>query len=133
VAYLGLANRLGLIEPHYNLPFLSWLSPALGDRYVRLTGKADAYHERLRTWSGLRRMTAGLRIWDYSAAVLAEPERFHAGDMLPGPVRRVPGAVTRALRPLLPTYIWVVSPAHPGPAGPQLPVGPVAVRPLDGP
>ena len=36
VVYLGLANRLGVVEPHYRLPFLSWLPHGpLADRYVR--------------------------------------------------------------------------------------------------
>ena len=127
VVYLGVANRLGVIEPHYNLPFLSWLTPPLADRYVRLAGKGDAYHERFRTWHGLVRMTAGLSVWDYSSAVLADPDRFHARDMLPSQVRRVPGRATRALRMLLPTYIWVGTPSRRRPAGPSLAVGPVAV------
>jgi ubiquinone/menaquinone biosynthesis C-methylase UbiE len=34
--YLGLGNRLGIMEPHYRLPFLSYLPPALADRYIAL-------------------------------------------------------------------------------------------------
>src|SRR4051812_25154198 len=42
VLYLGLGNRLGVIEPHYKLPFLSYLPPAAADRYVRATGRAGS-------------------------------------------------------------------------------------------
>ena len=79
----GLPNRLGLIEPHYKLPFLSWLPTAAADRYVAASGRGDRYHERLRTRAGLRRLCRGLRVWDYTATVLAEPSRFHADDMVP--------------------------------------------------
>ena len=47
VLYLGLGNRLGIIEPHYKLPFLSYLPPSLADRYVRASGRADHYYERM--------------------------------------------------------------------------------------
>ena len=65
VVYLGLGNRLGIMEPHYKLPFLSWLPKRIAHRYVRSTGRASNYYETFRTRRGLRKMCAGLRIWDY--------------------------------------------------------------------
>ena len=76
--YLGLGNRLGIMEPHYRLPFLSYLTPALADRYVRAFGRADSYYERFRTRPGLRKLVHGLKVWDYS---VVDPGRA-------GPVRR---------------------------------------------
>ena len=40
VLYLGLGNRLGVMEPHYRLPFLSYLPRPMADRYMRVTGRA---------------------------------------------------------------------------------------------
>jgi ubiquinone/menaquinone biosynthesis C-methylase UbiE len=125
--YLGLGNRLGIMEPHYRLPFLSYLPPALADRYVRAFGRADSYYERFRTRPGLRKLVHGLRVWDYSLSILVEPERFAAEDMVPPKLRKTPAAVWKAGMPLLPTYIWVGSPAASGPAGPQLSVPPTPV------
>ena len=48
VVYPGLGNRFGIMEPHYRLPFLSWLPKRYADRYVRVTGRADSYYERFR-------------------------------------------------------------------------------------
>ena len=67
LAYLGFANRLGIIEPHYRLPFLSWLSPRLADRYVSVTKRAPHYYERMRTRpdpeeDGLRIAAVGLHV-----------------------------------------------------------------------
>jgi ubiquinone/menaquinone biosynthesis C-methylase UbiE len=43
VGYLAVPNRWMLVEPHYRLPFLSWLPQGLADTYVRLMGKGDYY------------------------------------------------------------------------------------------
>jgi SAM-dependent methyltransferase len=127
VVFLGLGNRLGIMEPHYGLPFLSYLPPRMADKYMQVTGKGSVYHERFRTRWGLRRLVAGLHAWDYSAAILADPDGFAARDMLPGRVRRVPPGVVRLGMALLPTYIWVASPSADGPAGPELATGPQPV------
>lgn len=107
VVYLGLANKWGVMEPHYNLPFLSWLPYRLADRYVSLFGRADAYHERFRSARNLRRMTEAFEVWDYTETILVEPHRFAAQGMVPGPLTKVPGAVWRLARPVTPTFVWV--------------------------
>ncbi|MBX6388918.1 MAG: class I SAM-dependent methyltransferase [Frankia sp.] len=139
VAYLGLGNRLGIIEPHHRLPLLSWLPRLLADGYLRLTGRGEFYYERYRTRRGLRRTLAdaGLAGWDYTVPVLAAPDRFFAEADLPKALRRLPlpAPVVRALPtlarlalPLLPTYLWVATPGRRAPAGGHLPVWPRPVR-----
>jgi 2-polyprenyl-3-methyl-5-hydroxy-6-metoxy-1,4-benzoquinol methylase len=124
VAYLGLANRLGVMEPHYRLPFLSWLPRPLAHRYVRAFGRADSYYERFLIRPNLRRLFSAFDIWDYSLPVLTEPERFGAGDVVPGPVSRLPAAVLRPLTPLIPTYIWIGTHGGLAPLGPALAIPP---------
>lgn len=41
--YLAVPNAWRLVEPHFRLPFLSWLPRRLADRYVRATGKGTHY------------------------------------------------------------------------------------------
>ncbi|MFC4531572.1 class I SAM-dependent methyltransferase [Sphaerisporangium dianthi] len=136
VLYLGLGNRLGVMEPHYKLPFLSYLPPSLADRYVRAFGRADHYYERFRTRAGLRRMLAGFHVWDYSFPVLASPGRFAGAELFPGAVGRVaqgtlartPRPALRALLPVVPTYLWVATKTPRRPLGPALPQAPAPVR-----
>lgn len=129
--YLGLGNRLGVVEPHYRLPFLSYLPPAAADRYVRAFGRADSYHERFRTRPGLRRLVRGLHVWDYTYPVITQPGSFAAEDMVGGRAAQVVGKVPlpalKALRPVVPTYVWVASKDAAGPRGPVLPVPPEPV------
>jgi SAM-dependent methyltransferase len=120
LVYLGLGNRWGVIEPHYGLPFLSWLPPKVADHYIRRFGKADAYHERFRGVRNLRRMTAAFDVWDYTEAVLADPEHFSARDIVPGPLAQLPAGVWRLARPLIPTFIWIGNKAGLAPLGPAL-------------
>ncbi len=130
VVYLGLGNRLGVMEPHYRLPFLSWLPHGrAADAYVKAFGRADSYYERFRGRSGLRRLATGLHVWDYTFAVLADPVAFHATDMVKGPLTKVPAPILRAARPVVPTYIWVGSKSSRGPLGPPPAVLPTLVRP----
>jgi SAM-dependent methyltransferase len=121
VVYLGLGNRLGIIEPHYRLPFLSWLPQPVADRYVRAFGKAQTYHERFRTLPGLRRMAAGLHVHDYSFTLVADPGIFEAGDVASGAATAISRRLGRPgrwlARWLLPTYVWVASPAPGAPQG----------------
>ncbi|KQZ89805.1 ubiquinone biosynthesis methyltransferase UbiE [Phycicoccus sp. Root563] len=107
VAYFGLANRLGIIEPHHRLPFLSWLPPKAGDAYVRITRKGDQYYERLRTRRSLEQLLNAFDLWDYTVPVLADPQRYSGGDIVPGLAARLPRASFRALMPIIPTYLWV--------------------------
>lgn len=128
VVYLGLGNRLGLVEPHYKLPFLSYLPQAAADRYVRAFGRADHYYEQYRTRPGLRKLMAGWHVLDYTLPVLAAPERFADDGLVPGSVTRLPEAALAALLPVLPTYLWVASPSPLKARGAALRVGPRVVH-----
>lgn len=127
VLYLGLGNRWGIVEPHYRLPFLSWLPRAFAHRYVRAAGKADHYHEEFRTRRGLLQLFGGLHVWDYTYSVLLDPGRFGARDVVPSWFRHVPNSALRAVRILVPTYIWVATVSDLAPAGPPLQAPPAPI------
>ena len=113
--YLGAASRLTVVEPHYRLPFLSWLPKWAADPYMRLAGRGDRYYENLRTWGGIRRLLDGFDWVDYTLPILRHPDRFHARDLLPPGswIEHVPEWVWRASYRLLPTYILVLRKRRP--------------------
>ncbi len=117
VAYFGFGNKRGVMEPHYRLPFLSWLPKRLADRYVSAFGRADDYYEQFRTKAGLLTMCQGLSLWDYTYTVLSEPREFAATDLVPPRLEKTPPAVWRALAPIMPTFIWLGTPGDRRPAG----------------
>jgi 2-polyprenyl-3-methyl-5-hydroxy-6-metoxy-1,4-benzoquinol methylase len=124
VVYLGLANRLGVMEPHYKLPFLSWLPKRIAHRYVRATGRASNYYETFRTRRGLRKMCVGLRVWDYTYTVLTDSREFGADDMVPARLASAPPMIWRMAAPVIPTFIWVGTPGARQPTGPVTRVSP---------
>lgn len=125
VAYLGFANKLGIIEPHYRLPFLSWLPKRLAHAYVRRAGRADEYYETFRTRRKLRRMAHDLTVWDYTFTILNEPDRFAADDLVPRRLRSLPPPAWKAMRPIIPTFVWLATPsASLAPKGPTVKVAP---------
>ena len=130
VAYFALGNRWNVVEPHYRLPFLSYLPKAAAHRYVRAFGRADSYYETYRTRRGLVGMLRGMGIWDYTLPVLTDPRRFEATDDVGPWVARLPLAVKRALMPVVPTYVWLgtKSPGGAEPAGEALAVRPARLR-----
>lgn len=125
VLYLGLGNRLGLMEPHYRLPFLSYLPRSAADRYMRIAGKGDHYYERFRTRAGLRRLFSAFTLWDYTLPVVLDPSHFHSGDVVPAGLSRAPEAVVRVALPVIPTFIWVATKSELRPTGPAVRGGPV--------
>lgn len=117
IAYLGLGNRLGIMEPHHRLPFLSWLPPGMAHRYMQVAGKGDSYHERFRTRRGLRGLFSAFGIWDYTLAVVSEPALFQASDVVPGPAAHLPEWLLRGAMPLVPTFLWIGVKSERAPAG----------------
>lgn len=122
--YLGVANRFGVMEPHYRLPFLSYLPHPLADRYMRVTRKGDHYYERLKSRPGLRRMAADFNVWEYTLPVILDPSTFHSHDVVPRALLRIPEAGLRAALPVAPTYVWVATKSDAAPKGPPVRGGP---------
>jgi SAM-dependent methyltransferase len=109
VAYLGLANRYQLIEPHYRLPLLSWLPQRAADVYIRRAGKADVYYEKHLSRRNLKNLLRGFHVYDYTIPIIRRPDLFGSDDVVAGAITRLPAGVISALLPIVPTYIWVAT------------------------
>jgi SAM-dependent methyltransferase len=75
VVYMAAGNRFRVMEPHYRLPFLSWLPSMLAGAYLRITGRGKGYTNiNFLSYSRLRRelAAAGLLVRDITHAVLVE-------------------------------------------------------------
>lgn len=94
-AYVSAGNRLMVMEPHYRLPFLSWLPRPLADRYLRWTGRGEAYE-------GIRFRTRGELTWLIREAGLRVEDRTRRAldGLLAETWGRPWSAVWRALRRL---------------------------------
>jgi SAM-dependent methyltransferase len=127
-AYFAFGNKLAIMEPHYRLPFLSWLPRKAADRYVSAFGKADDYYEQFRTRRGLLDMCRGLNVWDYTYTVLSESRRFKATDMVPERFAGLPPVVWHSVSLIMPTFVWIGTPGARRPAGGQARQSPELLR-----
>jgi len=110
LCYFAAENRLRIWDGHYNLPLLTPLPKPLRDVYVRWTRKGErCYETHLSLW-GLRRLVHRFEITDYTAAVVRDPEKYMAGDMIrPRSLNQCAAlaALTVAYW-AFPTYLWIL-------------------------
>ena len=122
ICYLATPNRYCIIEPHYRLPFLSWLPRYLANFYVRLTGHGSCYLDYLPTQKQLRRLTQHFQVSDQTNLILSEPEFFFGSDpdfqKLTWFLRRIPFSLLKLLMPLFPVYVLILKRNRAG--GPSL-------------
>jgi ubiquinone/menaquinone biosynthesis C-methylase UbiE len=109
VLYLATATRWLVMEPHYRLPFLSWLPRRGSDLYLRATGRGHDYDCYLPTHRRLRQALADLGFkWKEP---YVDAMRLTAEIEDPGGISRrvleAPEPVLRALRPAVPTIIFL--------------------------
>ena len=109
--YFSAGNKYMIMEGHYGLPFLSWIPKPLAHLYLKITRKGNSYYEEHRSLRGLMQLVKKFRIHDYTLAVVRNPEKFFAADILNTQtllykwIRRVAPHVY----PWIPTYIWVLT------------------------
>lgn len=110
VCYFAATNRLVVIEPHYRLPFLSWLPRSLANAYLRVLGRADSYYERMHTLPTLRRLTAAFEVVDYTERMLAEPQAYEIDNLVRAGTlkQKVSLFIARRLPWICPGYIWIL-------------------------
>ena len=89
ICYFAGPNKYDLIEPHYGLPFLSWLPDLLADRYMRVAGKGDNYTENPYSYPALKNLLGGFSVTSYTEKILKDPDCYAATDILP------PGSIKR--------------------------------------
>ncbi len=108
--FFAAENRLRIWDGHYNLPLVTVLPKPLADLYVRAAGRGQARYETHRTLWGLRRLVRRFQIVDYTRAVVRDPKRFEATEMIwPGSWRqRAANAVLTVAYWAFPTYLWIL-------------------------
>jgi SAM-dependent methyltransferase len=111
-AYLAFPNKWMLIEPHYKLPFLSWIPIEWANIYVKLTGRGDNYDCRPLThvkverilnnhkWSFENKSAEALKI----TFLLERP-----GSGITKLISQIPIGLIKILNSINPTLIYKIS------------------------
>jgi SAM-dependent methyltransferase len=108
--YFAGGHTLQVIEPHYRLPFLSWLPRPMASAWLRCLGRGDAYSERFIAPWRLHEILRPFKDARFiSTAMLREPDRFGFARFAQWPkaVRRL--LLTQGVLPrLAPTWIYML-------------------------
>jgi 2-polyprenyl-3-methyl-5-hydroxy-6-metoxy-1,4-benzoquinol methylase len=110
VCYFTAGNRLSIMEPHYNLPFLSIIPVPLAHAYLKVMNKGEHYHERHLTFWGLRELVRNFKLIDYTNKIIADPIKFSFEYMLkPGSKKHnLAQFIIKNMYWLSPDYIWLL-------------------------
>lgn len=110
VCYLAAINSLWPMEPHYNLPFLSYIPKPLANFYIKLTKKGDTYYEHPESYWGLEKLTKIFKRIDYTDKILKYPKRFGYEDVLnyPTPLIYLLGLLSPILKYFVSTFFWIL-------------------------
>lgn len=110
VLYLAIPNRWTVIEPHFRLPFLSWLPQAAADRYVRWLSRGTWYDCNPFGRAALLRSLheAAFTAEDIGVeAVRAVLDIERRGTIVARALRHVPDRLIASLRSAMPTFIVI--------------------------
>jgi len=111
VAYLAYPNRWSIIEPHYQLAFLSWLPVSMRSAYLRFFRQATHYDCRPLSYFESVRF---FRDAAFSFQYLGTPalRLFRSIENRSGwlfwLIDRIPDRALDALRPIIPTLIFTL-------------------------
>ncbi|TAK40065.1 MAG: class I SAM-dependent methyltransferase [Lysobacteraceae bacterium] len=113
IGYLAVPSRWMLVEPHFKLPFLSWLPQPLADSYVRMAKKGDYYDCRPLTvhWLESKLDEAGFAFTQHHADALRltyDIERRNS-VLYRWLLKPLPDFVYRVLRRVFPTLIYTLA------------------------
>lgn len=110
VCYFAAGNRFKIIEPHYKLPFLSFLPKKAANFYIRLFTKHEFYYENLKSLRNLKKLVSKFEIIDYTLEIIKNPSRFSADEMLLEKTLKYTlfNVIAKVFYFIVPTYIWIL-------------------------
>jgi len=75
-----------------------------------VTGRGQRRYETHHTLRGLRRLVRAFEVTDYTQAVVRDPEKFKATDMIrPGSAKqKAAKSILRSAYWVFPTYLWIL-------------------------
>ncbi len=110
VFYLATPNRWWWKDPHYQIPFITWLPRSLSQAlFQRFKGKGwDIYSL---SYSKIKRLAKGrFALFNATIDVIKNPGKYHLDTLkdLQPITSRIPTFLLRALNGLFPTYILIL-------------------------
>lgn len=111
VGYLALPNRWMIIEPHYKLPFLSWLPHSLRTPYLRLSKRGTFYDCEPLEMGELEQMLCQAKLHGENLcaeALIQTLEIERPSSVLTALFKRLPINLIEFFSPIIPTLIYSI-------------------------
>lgn len=110
VCYFAAVNRFKVIEPHYRLPFLSYLPKKAANIYIKMFTNHNFYYENLKSLRNLKKLVSKFETIDYTLKVIKNPSRYSADDMLKEKTLKyyIFNLIAKFFYFMVPTYIWIL-------------------------
>ncbi len=108
VCYLAAINKLWPIEPHYDLPFLSYLPKDWANVYVKIFNKAKQYYETPLSFWELQKLCSDFKIVDYTQKIMNDPKKFGYSDKINGWILIPSQILSPISKYLAPTFFWLL-------------------------
>jgi 2-polyprenyl-3-methyl-5-hydroxy-6-metoxy-1,4-benzoquinol methylase len=108
--YVATPNKYSPVEPHYKLPFLSWVPKGVADAAVRLAKKGKSYDVQPLTREELRLLgtRANLLAEELTEEMIKQPRlygRSSRGALLGS---LLPSLALKAALAIVPTHVWLL-------------------------
>lgn len=110
ICYLAAINKYWLIEPHYDLPFLSYLPKSLANHYLKLSGKANKYYETPLSYLTLKSLLSNFLIHDYTEKIFANPKKYGYDNQIlkNSYFQKISFILSPILKFISPTFFWLL-------------------------
>jgi len=110
ILYLATPNKLWPLDPHYKLPFITWLPRKVSNAYLQAV-KGKDWDIYSRTYYHLKKMAKGkFMIHNATLDIIKNPQKYNLEIYkgLQPIVSMMPRIVLRLLNPIVPTYILIL-------------------------
>jgi SAM-dependent methyltransferase len=110
LGYLASPSRWALVEPHFRVPFLSWLPPVARSNALRLVHRGSVYDVSPRARGELLDLIAraGLRATDVTVEALRITLQVERPGLLTRATQTLPEPVLGVARRAIPTMVFVL-------------------------
>jgi ubiquinone/menaquinone biosynthesis C-methylase UbiE len=109
ICFFSGPNRFRIIEPHYFLPFLSWLPHNIASLYLKIMGKGEIFDIYPRNYWRLQNMFKDFNQYDYTHKIISNPENFGMQNhTLSKILKFIPIWIIRIMAPFYPNYNWII-------------------------
>ena len=112
VLYLAMPNKYSIVEPHFNIPFLSWIPHSFANAITMFLYKKEWDVFPLDYFTARSMINDLFHFSDKTIDVIKNPiaYKLDVAEWMHFILQRIPKHFYYILYPLLPAYIWILRP-----------------------